>query len=1089
MALIGGIDQYTKLLIQSNHDDDSVDFWDSSTVGNVVTASGDTHHDTAQAVLSGSSIYFDGTGDILTVPHSTDLTVGAGDFTIEMWNRPVDSGTFQYLFCKWAFAIGDAEWIIRLSDTDYYQAIFYDGTAARVLESDSVASFGSWNHIAFVRSGDNFYLFVDGVKQIDTYATSASLNTSTTDVVVGDREDEPGYNAYGHCAELAIHKGIAKWTSNFTPPTAPYSLPFGSSGKYKLTFDSSLVDTDLPNFVTPVLLSSASGKTDFDSSPVFTALGTNSKKIAFEIGDTGVQCYGEIVSWDSTAETAHIEVKVPSVTSAADAIINFYYDSTVDDNIAYIGNTNSAPSDQVHGGRAFVSHQAQDPSGTAPQMLDSSPNAKHGTSYGSMTSGDLIDGLVGKALDYDSTDDYTNHGYDVAHNITDKLTIVAVIKPSITLDSGLSNNVGIVSRQNDPTDSEDTYSLFINTDGKLQLDTASGSIVSTKASWTSGSTYVVEATYNSTGLVGNLFVDGVKETLTVDNLDTMAGSTNNLVIAKNADSAEFFPGMVDEVIIINDIMSDAWGKAHNAALIDNLVTFSLLSSAVINALVQPYDLSLDPVIAAMVQDYHLTSPVKNALAQVWAHIIEVALKQHYGDADKIQAVLNQYYHDAPPVVQALIQKYDDMRQVTSSLVQKHNLMFKAETSLDQKWAVCGFQATAGLVQEYDLRLRDEVMAALSQYWGMFRDYQEVQAPIFWVMAEGVLLNPSEFSWTISKGSAAIECSITLPDHGQWRALSIKGTLEIHWNGVTYEYFVEEKSRTRSINEKEFVAGYFLKGLSLTAGLEAPYAKPVTKSWPKDTMASVIVTELADGLPIDWRIDDFPVRGGKFNVNNQTPLTAIKALVGTPSVEAVIQSSPDGKLIVRREFKHSPTEWQTAQPDHVIYDDGGVFSDSDDLDVMPGFNYVEITDEEEKDSTKRLEKENISATAIRVRGFSVPWQDTFPLNTSGGSNVSIVDNGIKTEAITEAVVEFVDGISSTSKPVYAVDLQGNPYPLTVVWNDDDLGSVKVDHNVNLTSAVPGNSLAKITYLTKYREWIVQDQEIASVQVFIPGEVDA
>lgn len=560
-----------------------------------------------------------------------------------------------------------------------------------------------------------------------------------------------------------------------------------------------------------------------------------------------------------------------------------------------------------------------------------------------------------------------------------------------------------------------------------------------------------------------------------------------------AGTGEAFSGLTGEKLLamsyyyansVCDLHSDPADFVYTMPSGFSAIEFS--PTLVLSALGQPYNLS-DPVLASLDQTYSLSLPVTNALKQVWAHILEVSLNQHYGDADKITAVLNQYYYDAPHVVQALIQKYDDTRQVTTALVQKHNLMFKAETSLDQKWVVCGFQASAGLVQEYDLRLRDEVMAALGQYWGMFRDYQDVQVPIFWVMAEGGLLNPSDFTWTISTGSAAIECSVTLPDHGQWRAIKLKGALEIHWNGITYDFFIEEKPRSRSINGKEFVAGYYLKGLSLTAGLEAPYAAPVTKSWPNTTMASIIVTELADGLPVDWQIDDFPVYGGKFNVKNQTPLTAIKTLVS--AVGAITGASPDGKLIVRREFKHSPTIWDTVVADHTVLDDGGVFSDSDDLDVMPGYNFVEITDEEESDSSKRLEQEKISATAIQVRGYSVPWEDTFPLDTSGGSSVGIVDNGIKTEVITEAVVEFVDGVSSTAKPVYAVDLQGNPYPLTVVWMLDDLGAVSVDESGGMTSTVPGNSLAKITYLTKYREWIVQDQEIETVQVFIPGEVDA
>jgi hypothetical protein len=40
---------------------------------------------------------------------------------------------------------------------------------------------------------------------------------------------------------------------------------------------------------------------------------------------------------------------------------------------------------------------AEDPSGTAPQVIDSTSNSNDGTSAGSMTSGDLVDGEIGKA--------------------------------------------------------------------------------------------------------------------------------------------------------------------------------------------------------------------------------------------------------------------------------------------------------------------------------------------------------------------------------------------------------------------------------------------------------------------------------------------------------------------------------------------------------------------------------------------------------------------------------------------------------------------------------------------------------------------
>ena len=58
-----------------------------------------------------------------------------------------------------------------------------------------------------------------------------------------------------------------------------------------------------------------------------------------------------------------------------------------------------------------VYHMHQDPT---TDILDSTRNANHGSSTGSMNSNDLIDGKIGKAIDFDGNND----GVDVAHDTT-----------------------------------------------------------------------------------------------------------------------------------------------------------------------------------------------------------------------------------------------------------------------------------------------------------------------------------------------------------------------------------------------------------------------------------------------------------------------------------------------------------------------------------------------------------------------------------------------------------------------------------------------------------------------------------------------
>lgn len=50
-------------------------------------------------------------------------------------------------------------------------------------------------------------------------------------------------------------------------------------------------------------------------------------------------------------------------------------------------------------------HMTEDPSGSAPQLLDSTSNNYDMTTAGSMTSGDLVTGQIYKAIDFDGTND------------------------------------------------------------------------------------------------------------------------------------------------------------------------------------------------------------------------------------------------------------------------------------------------------------------------------------------------------------------------------------------------------------------------------------------------------------------------------------------------------------------------------------------------------------------------------------------------------------------------------------------------------------------------------------------------------------
>jgi hypothetical protein len=284
------------------------------------------------------------------------------------------------------------------------------------------------------------------------------------------------------------------------------------------------------------------------------------------------QLFCEIENWDQANKSAQLWVKVPRVLSNQPTDLFLYYDKEQEDNTYYIGDTSSTPAQNVWDDNfVAVYHMAQDPSGTAPQILNSAGIINYGTSYGSMTSDDLVNGLVGNGIKFDGSDDYFNCGYSSDVDITDTLTLEVMFEPTITLGSASTNRV-FINRQNHPTSGEDSYAFFINGDGELQLGSYGGNIQSTINTWDAGVWYYVAGTYKSTGLTGDLFVNGIAEVLSTDNYDTMNGSNNNLLIGYGNDTGTFISATIQEVRISNIARSSNWIKATNYTLKDNLTT-------------------------------------------------------------------------------------------------------------------------------------------------------------------------------------------------------------------------------------------------------------------------------------------------------------------------------------------------------------------------------------------------------------------------------------------------------------------------------------------------------------------------------------
>jgi len=209
-------DSYTKLLLHMEPTD---------VCGNVATFVGTAQLSTAQSKFGGASLLLDGNSDYVNVPDADDWNLVNYNFTIDCWVKKAADGA-RMCISRQADSVGTSTtWghSFEITAANKLSFLAYSGPTEYAATSTGTITGAGWHHVAVVRNGNTITLYIDGSADGTVDVTGVSFNYSAEQFAIGRAGAYDGFYFNGYIDEYRWSMGVARWTSNFTVPTAAYT--------------------------------------------------------------------------------------------------------------------------------------------------------------------------------------------------------------------------------------------------------------------------------------------------------------------------------------------------------------------------------------------------------------------------------------------------------------------------------------------------------------------------------------------------------------------------------------------------------------------------------------------------------------------------------------------------------------------------------------------------------------------------------------------------------------------------------------------------------------------------------------------------
>ena len=224
-------------------------FTDVSSRNRNPAAYGNVAISTAQSKYYGSSAYFDGDGDYLSIAVglSSDFVLSNYNYTIEFWFNAVSTTNADTLFSIGNVGSLFADLVtIEFQESGrvhHYVGAIGIGGGDVACKTNNTITTNTWNHIAVQRNINTWTMYLNGVAQTTSNTSSATISKGDNVYIGTSSFDVSGRTSNAYLQDLRIYKGLAKYTANFTPPERIAEIGVGfKAGQLRYNTDSNKVE-------------------------------------------------------------------------------------------------------------------------------------------------------------------------------------------------------------------------------------------------------------------------------------------------------------------------------------------------------------------------------------------------------------------------------------------------------------------------------------------------------------------------------------------------------------------------------------------------------------------------------------------------------------------------------------------------------------------------------------------------------------------------------------------------------------------------------------------------------------------------------